>query len=163
MNALVHLFPPTIHPMVVHFTIAITYLAALAGFAGLIRRKERTWAQAFWVLLWLGILATLAAGLAGVVSESYVQVPYKIESMLHHHKQYGELTGVLLVLAAIVQWFAQRRSGRISWLAFLLTVAAVVTVSIAGYLGGDMVYDHGLGVHTVHPVQAQTQGRETAW
>lgn len=33
-----HLFPATIHPMVVHFTIAIVYLGVLEGFSSFMFR-----------------------------------------------------------------------------------------------------------------------------
>lgn len=148
MQVLYRLLPPTIHPMVVHFTISVIYLAALAGLAGLLFRTQRAFfSLAFLWLLLLSILATLAAGVAGVVSESYVHVSGVVGPMLHNHKEYGELTGVLVVISFILQWLRQRKSAQVSWLAFIVCLIAVVTVSLAGYLGGSMVYDHGLGVH----------------
>ncbi|RIV17762.1 DUF2231 domain-containing protein [Alicyclobacillaceae bacterium I2511] len=146
MTALYHLFPPTIHPMVIHFTIAIIYLAALAGLAGLIFRRDGFYVRLFLTLLVLAIAATLAAGVAGVISESYDTISPAVAKILSVHKNFGELTGVLVVIATMFQWFAQGKR-RVSKLAFLFSLAAVVTVSITGFLGGSMVYNHGLGVH----------------
>ena len=147
MSMLYHLFPPTIHPMVIHFTISIIYLTTLAGLVGLFVKKDGFYPKVFFILLTLSILATLAAGVAGVISESYVTVSGQVASMLETHKHYGELTGVVLVIAWAVQWLAQRKQWRVSLLAFGLCILATVLVSIAGFIGGSMVYDHGVGVH----------------
>ncbi|MBX5437282.1 MAG: hypothetical protein IRZ33_08695 [Alicyclobacillaceae bacterium] len=66
MNVIKHLFPPTIHPMVVHFSIAIVYIAALAGLAGLVSRHQAICVRSFFLLLCLGIVATAATGIAGI-------------------------------------------------------------------------------------------------
>ena len=151
MSTLYHLFPPTIHPMVIHFTIAIIYLTTLAGLIGLFVKKDGFYPKVFFLLLTLSIVATLAAGVAGVISEYYVSVSGTVANMLETHKNYGEFTGVLLVFAWGLQWLAQRKGARVSTAALGLCVAATVLVSITGFLGGSMVYDHGLGVlHTSH-------------
>lgn len=150
MSSLYHLFPPTIHPMVIHFTISIIYLTTLAGLVGLFIRKDGFYPKAFFILLTLSILATMAAGVAGVISESYVTVSGTLAKMLQTHKHYGELTGVVLVVAWGVQVLGQRKKWRVSGLAWGICVVATVLVSMTGYIGGSMVYDHGLGVHVTH-------------
>ncbi|WP_249226532.1 DUF2231 domain-containing protein [Alicyclobacillus mengziensis] len=145
MTAIYHLFPATIHPMVVHFTIAIIYLAGLFGLIGLIRRKDSFWVKAFVLTLVLGILATIAAGVAGVISESYDKIPPAVQPILNAHKRDGELTGVTVVIALFVQ-LIHTRMRKVSWIAYVFCVIAVILVSITGHLGGTMVYNHGLGV-----------------
>ncbi|MCF8565796.1 DUF2231 domain-containing protein [Alicyclobacillus tolerans] len=147
MTFLYHLFPPTIHPMVIHFTIAIIYLTTLAGITGLIFKKDKFYTRAFFILIGLSILATMAAGVAGVISEFYLTtIPHGVNAMLHAHKRDGELTGVLLVVAFAAQWMGYRK-GRVSLAAFAFCVLATAMVSVTGFIGGSMVYDHGLGVH----------------
>ncbi|MCL6454284.1 MAG: DUF2231 domain-containing protein [Alicyclobacillus sp.] len=151
MTTLYKLFPPTIHPMVVHFTISILYLAALFGLVGLFRRRDSFWAKAFTLLLLLGILATLAAGLAGVISESYDTIPQAIRPMLSAHKRDGELTGIAVVIATAIQ-LLRGRFRKVSPAAWLFALVAVILVSAAGFLGGSIVYDHGLGIlHVTRP------------
>lgn len=151
MAALYHMFPATIHPMIVHFTIAIVYLAGLAGVVGLFWRADGFWPKMFFLMLFFGILATLAAGVAGAISESYIStIPSGVGGMFETHKFYGELTGVCLVIAFFFQaisWFRNRKDWRVSIIALIFTVVAVVLVSMAGHLGGTMVYQHGFGVH----------------
>jgi uncharacterized membrane protein len=150
MANLYRMFPPTIHPMVIHFTIAIIYLASLAGLLGLFYRRSDFFQKAFLGLLFLGILATLAAGIAGSISESYDHVTRTIAPMLHNHVRDGEITGVSMVIAFMIQFFFQRKNKRVSVVAFVFCLLATIMVSITGHIGGSMVYDHGLGVHLSH-------------
>lgn len=146
LTALYHLFPRTIHPMVIHFTIAIVYLSSLAGLAGLIFRKDSFYSRTFVWLLFLGVIAALAAGVAGVISEYYVSVSPVVSPILGTHKQDGELTGVAELIAFGLQFLAYRRKKTVYIPAFIFAVIATILVSVTGSLGGSMVYDHGLGV-----------------
>jgi uncharacterized membrane protein len=152
MTSLYHLFPPTIHPMVVHFTIAIVYLAGLAGVISLFYRKSDFPAKSFLILLILSFLAVGAAGVAGAISGSYLShVPATSAHMLHSHKDYGEMTGIFVTAALVLQgWRFWKNPQRIqpSVLAVICSIIAVVMVTIAGHLGGTLVYTHGLGVHS---------------
>jgi len=150
MTALYKLFPPTIHPMVIHFTIAIIYLACLAGMIGFVYRRGDFYQKAFFGLLFLGIVATLAAGIAGSISESYAHVSNAVAPMLRDHARDGEITGVLMVIAFVIQFFRQRQKRRVSLLALVFCILATLMVSITGNIGGSMVYDHGLGIHAPH-------------
>lgn len=147
LTAIFHLFPRTIHPMVVHFTIAINLLAAFVGLVGIFRKKDPFFERAFFWTLILSVLFTLAAGVTGVISESYVNVPATVSPMLQDHQHLGLLTGIALVIATMVQWFARRRKPQVSGLALVVSILAAILVSITGHLGGTMVYSHGLGIH----------------
>lgn len=147
MAMLYRLFPPTIHPMVIHFTIAIIYLACFVGLIGLFYRRGDFFQKAFFGLLFLGIVATLAAGIAGSISESYAHITKTIAPMIHDHARDGEITGVFMVIAFAIQFFRQRKRKCVSVLAFVFCLLATIMVSITGSIGGSMVYDHGLGIH----------------
>lgn len=147
LTSLYHLFPSTIHPMVVHFTIAVNYLTLLVGVIGLFRQKDTFFARSFFYLLILSILATIAAGVAGVISEFYIShIPNGAKPLLPVHKRDGELTGVFLVFSFIAQTFLGRLTQRVSWAAVVLCLISTILVSVTGHLGGTMVYHDGLGV-----------------
>ncbi|WAH36907.1 DUF2231 domain-containing protein [Alicyclobacillus dauci] len=148
LTSLYHLFPRTIHPMVVHFTIAVNFLTSFVGIIGLFRRNDKMFSRGFFYLLILSILSTIAAGVAGAISEYYIaHIPGAVQPMLHDHKRDGELTGVFLVLSFVAQFFFGKRTAKVSVIAFVLCVISTVLVSVAGHLGGSMVYNSGLGVH----------------
>lgn len=150
LSSLFHLFPSTIHPMVVHFTIAIVFLAGVAGIVGMMWRAGGFFPKLYMLMLFLAILATIAAGVAGVISESYLKtIPNGVGHILSTHKFYGELTGVSLVISFVLQawrWWNRKPAWSVSGLSLLFSIVAVILVSMAGHLGGTMVYDHGLGV-----------------
>ncbi len=142
------LFPATIHPMVVHFTIAILYLAVLAEIIAYFRRKDAFYERAGFILLGLGVLATIAAGVAGSISETYDRITPAVAAMLATHRFYGELTGVLFLIAWVIRLVTRYRKSpaRVSLIALLISLVALGFLSYVGYLGGTMVYDHGLGI-----------------
>lgn len=148
--ALYHLFPRTIHPMVIHFTIAIIYLSSLAGLLGIIWRNEVFYARAFTWLLFLGVVAAIAAGVAGVISEYYVTVSPVVGPILDAHKRDGEITGVVELIAFGIQVLVYWQKKKVSNIALVVAVVATILVSVTGSLGGSMVYDHGLGVQIQH-------------
>ncbi len=132
--------------MVVHFTIAIAYLAGAAGLVGVFRQTP-FWSRAFLYLLLLGIVATASAAIAGVVSESYLaRIPEPVAPLLHTHKEDGLWTGIFQVVAVALQFAFGTRRARVSWLAAGAALVACVFVTLAGHLGGTMVYHYGLGV-----------------
>lgn len=160
---LIRTLPPTIHPMVVHFPIALAYLLILVeGIA--ILSKDRWWERAGFGLLTLEIFALLAAMVAGIVSSSAITLNPTTAPLLAAHKRDAVLTG--LAFGALWIWrsgllfpggstssrgvaglIARRR--RPGLLSFALLLLGVAMVSITGSLGGNMVYNHGLGVHAL--------------
>ncbi len=157
----VKILPPTVHPMVVHFPIALLYLTLMIEILGyLLRpRHDRFFARAsFWTLT-LSLLAIVAAGAAGMVSEHFVKWSPKTSAMLSHHQRDAFFTGLFALIAWIVRlssrfkdrdrssWSVARTGrGRMNPLSSLFVLGAVVMISLTGILGGSMVYDHGVGI-----------------
>jgi uncharacterized membrane protein len=154
------LFPPTIHPMVVHFPIALLYLTTLFDFlaVALPRRRSRTFHQVGLWMLSLALVSLVAAALAGIISEHAAHLTAATRTLLSLHQRDAFLTGLLASGAWVLQvmtrfpspsskegWSLAGR-GRVSWAVFALVVGATAMVSITGSLGGAMVYGHGVGV-----------------
>ena len=158
----VRILPPTIHPMIVHFPIALAYLTVLAEvllwLAPPDSRRFLTRA-AFWSLT-LECIAIIAAMAAGVVSEQSAHFTPATSAILAQHQHFAILTG----LCAGIAWLGRvvspfPRSERSEWsilgtghgrpnvVTTLFVVGAAVFITITGSLGGSMVYDHGVGVH----------------
>lgn len=156
------IFPPTIHPMIVHFPIALLYLTLLIEIIGYMRpRQDRFFDRAgFWSLT-LSLFAIVAAAAAGMISEQFVRWTPATGAMLATHQRDAVLTGVFAMAAWIVRWFSRFPStgrspggwslwhtgrGRQTLIGTILVIGAVVMVSITGALGGSMVYNHGAGI-----------------
>lgn len=143
---LLYLLPATIHPMVVHFTIAILYLAVLTEVIAYFK-KDNFYERAGFLLLGLGVLSTIAAGVAGVVSEHYDIITPPVAALLATHRFFGETTGVIFLIAFAIRFVTRRRKpSRVVLGALLISVVGLVFVTYTGHLGGDLVYNNGLGV-----------------
>ena len=156
LSAVYHLFPSTIHPMVIHFTIAINIVAALIGVIGYFKKKDPFYERMFIWLLVLSILSTLAAGFTGIISENYANVTTTLAPMLETHQRLGELTGIALVIAFAFQWYFRRNKKQVATLALVFSIIAAILVSITGHIGGTMVYSHGLGIHVSQSQSSST-------
>jgi uncharacterized membrane protein len=135
-----------LHPILVHFTIALTAIAfafdLLAFLGGLnALRAIGWWTLAFAIVVTLGTLAT------GVRSRLRLHVEEgEMRSFLRTHMALGPILFGLLVAVGIWRgtlW--QAGSGVTGW--YLAAMAGVTLVmAVQGYLGGELVYRYGAEV-----------------
>jgi uncharacterized membrane protein len=148
-----------LHPMTVHFAIALFVVAVLLDGAAVVARKPQYHAAA-WINLTLGVLAATAAVTAGMTAETSVRVSHDVHQTLDTHKLLGfSGFGIILLLCA---WrfalrgrFPQRSAAA---LYCVLSLAGLGAIGGAGYYGGELVYNHGVGVRAI-----DTFTRETYW
>jgi uncharacterized membrane protein len=158
-----HVFPPTIHPMIVHFPIALLFLALLIEILRIILPPSETrfYDRAGYWVVFLSVFACIAAAAAGVISEQYVRFTPAAAKVLSEHQLDAVITILAAILAVVVRSFTRypdfnkrdkerwtlfgRGRGRPTWLSTLLVLIAVIMVSITGHLGGTMVYHYGAG------------------
>ncbi len=145
---------PNLHPLVVHFPIALALTALLFRFVLLFTgRRERL----EWSATALSILAAAggaAAWLAGKQAAGSVgAISMAAEKQLSRHADLAGVTVLLLVAAAVLgvihnyaQGRAQGPSRRTSLSAFLILVLASGFLAVTADLGGGLVYNHGLAV-----------------
>ncbi|POB10170.1 DUF2231 domain-containing protein [Sulfobacillus sp. hq2] len=163
----IHLFPHTIHPMVVHFPIALLYLALALDIAGRFIQTPDHFLDrsSFWLTI-LGFLAGAVAAAMGVISEQFVHWTPTTTVLLGAHQRDAVLTGIFALLAIAVRFYARypqsspagRTQGWSFWntgrgrstpLSTLFLLLAVVMITWTGSLGGTMVYHYGVGIRHV--------------
>ncbi len=143
-----------IHPLVVHFPIALILSALLVDTLAMVFRKPH-WHQASLWNLGLGVLGAAVAVRTGEAAEETVERVKGLHQVLERHEQFG--TWALWLGVVLVAWRLLRRDRMGPWLRGLtVAVTAVLAafVSVGGYLGGRMVYEFGAGQH--HPRSQQT-------
>jgi uncharacterized membrane protein len=134
-----------VHPLVVHYPIALlSAAAALYVFAWIAGSEKLEWA-ALWMLV-LGFLGAAAALASGLYAAPGVMVADSVRAnLLRPHKQLmiaaSALTTVLAVWAVVARPMPRR--GRIVFVAALIALVALITKG-ADY-GGRMVYDYNAG------------------
>lgn len=146
-----------LHPLLTDIPIGSWVLAALFDIIWLIAPKTWGWAaQAAVVVIVVGILGGLVAVWSGMADWSDTYGAERNTGFWH-----GLLNTSALLLYIISLIFRLYAPGWESLTGAILGFVGVVTISIAGYLGGDMVFGKGTGVnHTAW--EAGSDGYEVA-
>lgn len=140
---------PNFHPIVVHFPIALTIIAFLLSIAAYARRSHPVSTQlaaAGHFTLWLAAIGAAAAVLFGWFAFNSVNHDDAGHAAMLLHRSWAIPTALGLILLASWDAWKYRVNELISvpmlFLLFLLSQAIAVT----GWLGGEVVYRHGIGV-----------------
>ena len=152
---------PSLHVMVIHFPIALLFLAPLFDI-GCIVFRERVWLdRAAATLYVMGTIGAGAAYLTGQRAAAALQdLSPATESALADHENLAVLTLVALSVASllrlIVSWLARydRRInlGIFRLVAIPVTLASLAMLVLTADRGGNLVYRHGVGVAVQHDV-----------
>lgn len=135
-----------IHPMVVHFPIALLITSVVFDFLAT-RWHHKSFQEAGFYTLVAGLLGTAAAVLTGALAEEGVENKGIPEAVIEIHEALGYATLLffigLLALRLLMRWklISERPA-----LYLAMGVAGIMILSAAGYFGGSLVYDFGAGV-----------------
>ncbi len=150
--------PDPLHPAIIHFPIVLSLIALL--FEVLARHpRARSLEGAAGFLFVLAALGSVAAVLSGQAARDEAVVPPTVLPLINRHEDLGELAMWLLLAVAVVRLLLAWRGwfkGVVPWVFLLLAAVAAGAVGYNGYLGGKMVFDHGLGTA---PVQRHAPAR----
>ena len=138
-----------IHPIVVHFPIAL--LCVSVAFDALASRWPTGGLRetGLYTLL-AGVVSAALAVATGGMEEDMAERAGAPESVLELHESLGTVTLVLFVallglrLAMQWGWLKEIRS-----LTLGLGVIGIVILALTGYWGGELVYTYGVGVKAV--------------
>jgi uncharacterized membrane protein len=131
------------HPMLVHFPIALVIIGFLAESASIFIKKEICLTKTGFYLLIVGTLSALFAWLTGLLFTS--EMSGTAGKIRETHELFAWITlGLLLLTSAlrIVMQTREKQSQGFKWLTFVLYALAAVSVSVTGFLGGNLVYKY---------------------
>jgi uncharacterized membrane protein len=132
-----------LHPMLVHFPIALVIFGFLAELASLFFKKEAWLSKAGFYLLVLGTLSALTAWFTGTFFTS--PMSDSAGEIKSTHALFAWLTLGSLIAASVFSILLQarnRENTNLKWIAFALYALAAVFVSITGFYGGTLVYNY---------------------
>ena len=141
-----------IHPVVDHFTVAVLILAVATDLLASLFSTRQWLRYAALALIVVGVAAAWGSNLTGGWEAHKVRdavkaaggLPYDV---LRRHAWLGDwlpwVFSVLVLWRIGVQLFGFMARTRALYL--LVAVLAVIVLSYQGYLGGEMVYDFGVG------------------
>ncbi|HEX9659139.1 MAG TPA: DUF2231 domain-containing protein, partial [Rhodothermales bacterium] len=144
---------PGLHPLVVHFPIALLVSALIVDVFSLLQRG-RGMAASTW--LYVAGAATLAiAFLTGRAGADAVMVPPEAERILTDHENWALRTliffSVLAIMRLVVLMIRRLRNMAINGVLALLGLAGVGLLTITADRGGNLVYGFGVGVTLDEP------------
>lgn len=130
-----------LHPMLVHFPIALALVAFLFNIVSYFLKKEwlRSSSVALTVLATLGAIAALLSGFFFTKPVAGLAATMKVE-----HITYGVASTILLFIAAIIGlvWMRDKKGGaKVGYLYTLFMLLAAIGISLTGMVGGSIVYD----------------------
>lgn len=137
-----------IHPMIVHFPIALLIIGFLFETAGLFGQKAFFGKAALYLLV-LGTLGVLAAYITGDIAGDGISEAGTLKAALESHES-AALLSLWIMLAAAVTRIAyvllKTNYNFLKWTAFVLFLIGVISIARTGYYGGNLVYKHAAGV-----------------
>lgn len=133
-----------IHPMLVHFPIALTAVGFFFELIYLFYKKEVCLTRAGYYLLVLGTLATIVTWLSGGLFTP--DMSGAAGALRETHAMFGTITMVLLLIASSIRIYLsvkkKEENKKLKNIAFILYGLATISVFITGNLGGTLVYNY---------------------
>src|ERR1043166_1880826 len=135
-----------IHPMLIPFPIGLLVFSLVADLIYLWRGNP-IWENyiAFYTLLG-GIIGAAAAAIPGLIDWATLTDRAAVKVANWHARV--NIVGLLIFIAS----FSLRTPGGAKWIAgmpmlpFILSLIGVIGLGVAGYLGGELVFRHGVAV-----------------
>jgi uncharacterized membrane protein len=157
------MMPALIHAAVVHFPIALLICGSLAILGTLHRWPRVELAVIGWGLLIPGWLTLLAAIVSGIVAQGGLPPEAQYRPLLNWHTGSGLAMAALygdLLYRGWLDWKQRKRAEREGWISaadlladggrkWRLTVQLLLGIGLvifSGWLGGQLVYEFGVGV-----------------
>jgi uncharacterized membrane protein len=135
-----------IHPMVVHFPIALLITSVVFDLLATRWCHKNLQDAGFYTLI-AGLVGAAVAVLTGAIAEETAENLGIPESVLGIHEGLGYATFVffigLLALRLLMRW---KLIKDMPALYLTMGFVGVVILTVTGYVGGSLVYDFGAGV-----------------
>ena len=145
-----------IHPIVVHFVIAMALITVVFDFIGVLTRRRNLFEVSFWNLL-VATVAIFVAIIFGQI-EAGLATPYGASrDILNYHSTLGWSLAAILSLLTGWRYVARQKDPTVLPTGFLIVdLILAVLVFCQVYLGDKLVWVYGL--HTVPVVEAVRSG-----
>lgn len=135
----------SLHPIVVHFPIALLMTALFLDGAALVFKRPGLHRVALWNL-GLGTLGAAVAVWTGLRAAEVAKHSFEIHQIVELHRKLGIAT--LVIGGLVVGWRLFKRdhlTAKARALALALMLAMAATLSLGAHLGGRLVYEFGVG------------------
>ncbi len=138
-------FSVQLHPVVIHFPIALWIVALPFWLMGVVRRRDDLLTFGRW-LLYLGSLGAMAAVVTGYLASDAIGHDSPGHDLVHTHRDLMIAATIVGALTAAAAFALRRRTDQLTrWLLLLGLVVTVGITAVGADRGGSLVYDYGVG------------------
>jgi uncharacterized membrane protein len=130
-----------VHPSIVHFPVALLPVAVGADLLGRVTGSERL-SDVGRVLMPVAAASAAVAAATGLVAQEEVAAEGVARDLLTTHRNLN--LSLVTLSTALAAWRWRRETPSAGYLA--LALAGIGAMTYSAYLGGKMVYEHGVGV-----------------
>ena len=147
---------PNIHPMFVHFPVALWPAAAVFMAIAYLRESEDMFRFATY-LLYAGVVTGVIAATSGWFAADSMGHDQPGHHLVHDHRNFMLAALVVSALAAgAAYWCKTTERKRKRWLPAGLLLVACLLATLGADRGGLLVYGHGIGVRKQAPDAAES-------
>jgi uncharacterized membrane protein len=153
---------PALHAILNHFPIVLVVIGALALLIAVLRPRRGAWLYALASLTLAGISVYPAWQSGDEAADFVKQAWYIAPGAVNRHATSADITLWILLalgLASLIAWLSIARApnaispaGWLRSLLALLTIAALGSVAVTGYLGGKVVVESPILMNPVPPL-----------
>ena len=132
-----------LHPMIVHFPVALITVGFLAEVGSLFFKSEKCLSKTGFYLMVLGALSAIAAWSTG---QLFTNEPTQgeIVRVFENHETGALITMILMIIGSafrIYLMIRKKEETQLKWIAFGFYFLAFAAVTFTGFMGGTMVYN----------------------
>lgn len=135
-----------IHPLMVHFPIALLFTSVFFDLLGIMTENKSFRQTAFWLLI-LGLFGGIIAAGFGAWSEEAVEAAGVPEAAVDRHETFAVITLIVFGILLIFRWWIKDRwavQARVIYLS--VAMLGLLLLGTTGFYGGELVYRYGAGV-----------------
>ena len=148
--SLVPSWAPNIHPLVVHFPIALLSAAVAVDFVAWVLRRNVSLRNGATLLYVLGTGGAIAAYLTGRAAAQTIWLPGMAQAVIGEHWNWALRTVWFFAFVTVARLVFLRPLGRVRGHAFVaaFVLAGLVGITLlieTGDRGGSLVYEQGVG------------------
>lgn len=133
-----------LHPMIVHFPIALIITGFCADVVSLFFKNEKCLSKTGFYLMLLGAVAAIVAWTTGQLFTDH-PTEGAILSIFMNHKTLALVTMLVMIVGSAFRvWLVVKKleDTKLKWIPFGFYLLAFLLVSITGFLGGKMVFEY---------------------
>jgi len=137
-----------LHPMIVHFPIALITVGFVADVVFLFFRNEKCLSKTGFYLMILGTLAAVAAWTTGQLFTNEPEQGAILE-VFEKHETAAMVTMLIMIIGSVFRlWLVlkKRDESDLKWIVFGLYFLGFAAVTFTGFMGGTMVYNYMMSI-----------------